>query len=88
MLSARTNYNISDQDVADAKGDAVFLCFDMGMAKAGGYELLSAFELTIIRNFTPCLICATETAKTNLQTHMHTNSHIYIYIYIYAGELI
>jgi len=44
-------YNISGQDVADSKGDAVFLCRDSYMAKAGHYDLLSAFELSIVRNF-------------------------------------
>jgi len=44
-------YNISGQDVADSKGDAVFLCLDSFMAGKGGYQLLSAFELSIVRNF-------------------------------------
>jgi len=45
------NYNISGQDVADAKGDAVFLCTDKGMWTIGNYKLLSAFELSVVDSF-------------------------------------
>merc|ERR1712187_704156 len=42
------NYNISGQDVADAKGDAVFLCTDKMMWTIGNYKLLSAFDLSVL----------------------------------------
>lgn len=42
------NYNISGQDIADAKGDAVFLCTDKMMWTIGDYKLLSAFELSVL----------------------------------------
>lgn len=45
------NYNISGQDVADAKGDAVFLCTDKVMWTIGNYKLLSAFELSVVDSF-------------------------------------
>lgn len=47
----RDNYNISGQDVADLRGDAVFLCQDKMMWKMGGYHLFSAFELDLVHTF-------------------------------------
>jgi len=47
----RANYNISGQDVADAKGEAVFLCGDKLMWQTGGYNLISVFELSYVRKF-------------------------------------
>lgn len=47
----RDNYNISGQDVADLRGDAVFLCSDKMMWKLGGYELFSAFELSVVQTY-------------------------------------
>jgi hypothetical protein len=45
------DYNITGQDVADARGDAVFLCIDEGMATLGNYSLLSAFELSLVDTY-------------------------------------
>merc|ERR1712176_125016 len=45
------NYNISGQDVADAKGDAVFLCTDKMMWSIGDYKLLSVFELNVVGTY-------------------------------------
>jgi hypothetical protein len=45
------NYNISGQDVADAHGDAVFLCTDKMMWTIGNYKLLSAFDLSIVDTY-------------------------------------
>jgi len=52
LAHPRKVFNISGQDVADSKGDAVFLCEDRFMWQAGGYELFSAFEITMVRNYT------------------------------------
>eukprot|EP00971_Amphidinium_carterae_P324151 6441821-Amphidinium_carterae.1 len=51
LAHPRKNYNISGQDVADAKGEAVFLCEDKFMWSVGGYELISMFELSYVRKF-------------------------------------
>ncbi|CAJ1460979.1 unnamed protein product [Effrenium voratum] len=51
LAHPRSRYNISGQDVADARGDAVFMCFDMSMASAGNYSLVSSYDLQILRNF-------------------------------------
>merc|ERR1712187_663013 len=45
------NYNISGQDVADAKGDAVFLCTDKMMWTIGNYKLLSSFEVSLVGTY-------------------------------------
>merc|ERR1719401_1532543 len=45
------NYNISGQDVADAKGDAVFLCTDKMMWTIGNYKYLSVFELSVLDTY-------------------------------------
>lgn len=45
------NYNISGQDVANAKGDAVFICSDQHMWTIGNYKLLSTFELSWVDSY-------------------------------------
>jgi len=45
------NYNISGQDVANAKGDAVFICTDKRMWTIGNYKLLSMFELSWVESY-------------------------------------
>jgi len=45
------NFNISGQDVADAKGDAVFLCTDKLMWTIGNYKYLSAFDLSVMDTY-------------------------------------
>merc|ERR1712008_294697 len=51
ILHPRGKFNISGQDVANAQGDACYICSDFGMAESEGYALATMWELSVFESY-------------------------------------
>jgi hypothetical protein len=59
IFHPREHYNISDQDVADARGDVFFTCFDVlsGGTAADSYAVISWYALELDNRYTVYSMC-------------------------------